>query len=462
MNIIPYILFISVFFLDFLSEDLGIIPRQITWFPELLSGFVLLVVIAHAALKKSIVIHPKYVLLFAIFLLHLLAGAILNSVEPGTVFAGIRYYFKFAPFFLLPAVYNYSNEEMNGQLKFLLALALIQFPVVIFQKFIMDDPLHDTIHPDYVSGTLGVSSILSIYLVSVISILLGFYIRQKIRFAHFFVLTLFLFIPTTLNETKGTIILLPISILVIVLIARVLRENARRVIPIVATLPILFGSYLLVYNTYFAVEGGSQERGLIKFYTDPERGVKRYLYTGDAEALDPEAILRRGKTVVGEKTEREVGAGRIRRIDAAILPFRVLSSEPSKLLLGLGIGNVSESFIGNFSGEYTDIRAMNASNIELAIMVWEIGIIGLLIFLLFFYFVYRDAKNLSGRNTLAGTIATGWTGIVVILVLSLAYKNIMVFNVVGYLFWYFSGYVAAKNLQVDSNSRDSNVSSLNY
>lgn len=455
MNIVPYILFLSVFFLDFFSEDLGILPRQATWFPELLSGLVLVLVIAHAALKKTIIIHPKYVILFAIFLLQLLAGVVLNSVEPGTVFAGLRYYFKYAPFFLLPAVYSYSDMEIRGQLKFLLFLALIQFPIVILQKFVFDDPLHENPQADLITGTLGVSSILSIYLVSVISVLIGFYLKQKIGFAHFFVLTLFLFIPTTLNETKGTLILLPVSIAVIVLASGVLRENARKVLPILAILPILFGAFFLVYNTYFTKTSG--EGGLISFYTDPEKGVKHYLYSGDAEVVDPKAILRRGKVVVGEKTEREVGEGRIRRIDAAILPFRVLSSEPSKLILGLGIGNVSESFIGRFSGEYEDIQAMSATSIEISMMVWEIGLLGLSFFLLFFYFIYRDAKNSSRRNTLVGVIATGWTGIVVILVLSMLYKNIMSFNVIGFLFWYFSGYVAASALHADDNGGSSSV-----
>lgn len=456
MNIIPYILFSSVFFLDFLSEDLGILPRQTTWFPELLSGFVLLLVIAHAALKKSIVIHPKYVILFVIFLLQLLAGIILNSVEPGTVFAGIRYYFKYAPLFLLPIVYSYSDKEMKGQLKFFLALALIQFPVVIYQYFIFDDPLHTIQDPDLVSGTVQVGSILSIYLVSAISILLGFYIKQKIKFVHFFILTLFLFIPTTLNETKGTLILLPISIIVIVLTSRVLRENSKQLIPILAILPILFGTFLLVYNTYFA-QGATRERGLVAFFTDPEKGIKHYLYTGDAEVIDAKAVLRRGKVVVGQKTGSDVDTGSIRRIDAAILPFRVLSSEPSKLLLGLGIGNVSESFIDRFSGEYRDIKDMSHTQIELASMVWEIGVLGLFTFLLFFYFIYKDAKNLSRNNTLPGIIATGWTGVVVILVLTMPYKNFMIFNVIGFLFWYFSGYVAAKNLSVNNSSESSRM-----
>ncbi len=457
MTIIPYILFVSIFFLDFLALDLGILPKQATWFPELLSGLVLIATVTHLALRKSIVIHPKYVLLFVVFIIQLIAGAILNSVEPGTIFAGIRYYFKYAPLFLLPAVYIYSDAQILKQLKFLLALAFVQFPIVLYQYFFYKAPGHQTLDLDNVSGTLPTTSVLSIYLISVIVILLGFYFKQKLKFMHFFVLTLFLFIPTTLNDTKGTVILLPIAIFVVALTARMFRENARQLIPVLAIIPLLFGAFFFVYSALF-VEEGLRNNDLTTFFTDPERGIKSYLYTGEAAALDAESILRDRQVVVGEKSDRDIDQGKIRRLDAVILPFRVLSTDPSKLLLGLGLGNASESAIGKFSGKYEDILAMNSTQVELAYMVWEIGILGLLIFLLFFYFIYKDAKALARRNTLPGIIATGWTGIVVVIVLSLLYKNIMVFNVVGFLFWYFSGYVVAKNLLIDS-SKQQNLAS---
>lgn len=457
MSKIPYILFLSIFFLDFLSADLGILPTKVKWFPELLSGFILVASLMHLTVRKTIAIHPKYVLLLAAFIIQLIAGIILNSVEPGTVFAGIRYYFKYAPLFLLPAVYIYSDGQMLRQLKFLLCLALIQFPVVIYQYFFQKIPGHDTLDLDNVSGTLPITSILSIYLISVILIMLGFYFKQKLQFKHFFILTLFMFIPTTLNDTKGTLILLPVAIFVVVLAGRVFKENARQLIPILAILPILFGAFFLVYNTLF-MEDGLRNNDLTTFFTDPERGIKNYLYTGESAALDAKSILRDRQIVVGEKTARDVEHGDIRRIDAIILPFRVLSTDPTKLLLGLGIGNASESAIDSFSGKYEDILAMNSTQVELAYMVWEIGILGLFMFLVFFYFIYQDARSLARSNTLPGAIATGWTGIVAVVILSLLYKNIMVFNVIGFLFWYFSGYVVAKNVLANSNGgRDSRI-----
>ena len=446
MSKIPYVLFLSIFFLEFLSADLGILPTQVKLIPELISGFVLVASVMYLAARKTIAIHPKYLLLLAVFIIQLLAGIILNSVEAGTVFAGIRYYFKYAPLFLLPAVFIFTDAQIMRQLKVLLFLGLLQLPVVLYQYFIYKKPGHDTLDLDTVSGTIPITSILSIYLISVILMMLAFYFKQRLSLRHFFILTLFMFLPTTLNDTKGTVILLPVAVFVVALAGKVFTENAKKLIPILAILPILFGTFFFVYNSFF-IEDGLRSNDLTTFFTDPKRGIKRYLYTGEAAALDAKSVLRNKQVVVGQTSARDTEEGQIRRIDAIILPFRVLATDPTKLLLGLGIGNASESAIDEFSGEYKDILAMNSTQVELAYMVWEIGILGLLIFLLFFYFIYKDAKALSRSNTLPGTIALGWIGVVVVVVLSLLYKNIMVFNVVGFLFWYFSGYVVASNVR---------------
>ena len=42
-------------------------------------------------------------------------------------------------------------------------------------------------------------------------------------------------------------------------------------------------------------------------------------------------------------------------------------------------------------------------------------------------------------------LALGWTVIVVFLVISMIYKNIIPVNELGYLFWYFSGCIFAES-----------------
>lgn len=438
MKNLPYILFVAVFSLDFLSSELGSLPRAITWVPELLSGLVFLVFVIHIATTKSLCLHPKYVFLFFVFSLILLAGIALNSVGTGAIFIGLRYYLKYIPFFLLPVIFDYSDEDIQKQLKFLLILGLLQFPLVFYQKFVQNN------FPDQVTGTLEVSSVLSFYLVSVLSILFAFYLKKKIAFRYFIFISILLFLPTTLNETKGTIFLLPVSLAVILITANVWRENRAAVVVAVSTVALLLVTFFVSYNVLFRK---NSDVGLASFFTDPEKGIQLYLYSGKGEEVNPETLLNRKEKVLGQKSairpETYQGASNIRRLDALILPIHVLSTEPTKLVLGLGMGNVSRSFFAGLSGEYTDIAMMNNVETSASILMWELGLAGLVAFLLFFYFVYKDSKALSIRNGLVGIFATGWTGIVAMFILSLPYKNFLVFNVIGFLVMYFSGYIAA-------------------
>ena len=45
----------------------------------------------------------------------------------------------------------------------------------------------------------------------------------------------------------------------------------------------------------------------------------------------------------------------------------------------------------------------------------------------------------------------GWIGILAIIIVALPYKNIFGFNVIGFLFFYFSGLIAAASTKVNSS-----------
>jgi hypothetical protein len=60
--------------------------------------------------------------------------------------------------------------------------------------------------------------------------------------------------------------------------------------------------------------------------------------------------------------------------------------------------------------------------------------------------IFQDAKRLSRGSGLANIIGAGWLGVMPIILVSLFYKDIIPVNALMYLFWYFSGYVAARSL----------------
>ena len=136
MNKLLFFVFVTIFSIDYLAVQLQLISRQFTLAPELFSALVMLIVIMRFTVGKTFALNPKYVILIGFLLVHMIIGIIINLVSAGTVIAGIRNYMKFLPFFLLPAVYNFSDAQIRNQLKLLLALVLLQSPLAIYQRFI--------------------------------------------------------------------------------------------------------------------------------------------------------------------------------------------------------------------------------------------------------------------------------------------------------------------------------------
>ena len=455
MNKLPYLIILIVFFVPFLTRGIGILPGPAVLIFELTAGVIFMMALVYGAFYKSFSVSPKYLVLFLVVCLHFMGGAILNSVEPSVVFSGIRNYLKYMPLFLLPLVYAFSDKEIAGQFKFLIALGLLQLPIASIQFFILG------YHEDLVAGTFVIGSIMSIFMVSVIAILTAFYFRERISGRMYILLGLLIFIPTTLNESKGTVIMMILGLLVIMLGTTLKRSH---IVMAISTLGGMLLAFIVIYNMHFS-DGGTDFMSY--FTTDPNRGAIHYLYSGDSIEIAPETALDAPSSIIGALPSLDPEEARIRRLDALVLPVRVLSNDFPRLLFGLGIGNASDSRIGPFKGEYSFLAMLNVSMPLLPILIWEIGIVGVFLYLLFFYFIFHDARKLSRSDSFSGAVALGWTGVVVILALSLPYKNFMIFEAPGALFWYLSGYIAAQRVRIAlkntspaiSNSRSDPVGS---
>jgi hypothetical protein len=75
--------------------------------------------------------------------------------------------------------------------------------------------------------------------------------------------------------------------------------------------------------------------------------------------------------------------------------------------------------------------------------MWEIGVIGIALFLWFCLLVFKDARTLAREPGAAGLLGQAWATIVAIVVLSLLYVSIFAINEIAYFFWLYSGAVAS-------------------
>ena len=129
--------------------------------------------------------------------------------------------------------------------------------------------------------------------------------------------------------------------------------------------------------------------------------------------------------------------------ESSLAAFEILSEQPTKLLLGLGIGNVSDSFLGKkYSGQYYKEYG-NKSGTAISRWQWELGLIGTIIMIALFFLVLRDAMFLAKGGGLIAGFATGWIGVLAVLAISLIYNQAVMSEEIGFPLWYLSGYIVA-------------------
>jgi len=417
MQSLIYFLFLSIFLFGFFN-DIGIIPRALTYVPEMISGLMFIIILLQASKQRIIMISIGYWVLFLIIAIEILLGIILNNTPSGAIFAGLRAYLKYIPFFFLAAVYRFSENDIKKQLLLLLGLSILQLPVSIMQRIFTEEGYHGG---DRVIGTIGGSGLLSIYLVCVFGVIFGFYLKGMLTRRAIIWMLASVSLPTMLNETKATLFILPFAILIPVLSmesgiqkARALRLSA-----------IIFGVFVLVFipiYDYFIWERYGY--GLLTFFTMEGR-LMGYL----APSLSGAGL---GESI------------RIGRVDALLMPFVELSHDPTKLLLGLGIGNVSISFLGKrFSGEFMEQYDPFLYG-SLTKLQWEIGIVGIVLIIILLYMLYRDARFVSKNKGISGAFALGWTPVPILMIFALLYSQVIANNIISYLFWYLSGYIMAE------------------
>jgi hypothetical protein len=227
-----------------------------------------------------------------------------------------------------------------------------------------------------------------------------------------------LLLPTTLNETKATLLMLPMALIVPALVMPKGSRAAQRMLPIVMVGGVAMVAFVAVYD--YLIQYSSAGEPIGEFVG--ETSFWRYLYSGAAEQ----------------------DANYIGRFDSLEFALQGIGRDPLTAALGLGAGNVSPSFLPQFDGEYADYYdRYGVGMTQITSLLWQVGFVGLAVYLLLYQFVLSDARALArggGEFALLGQI---WVGVTVIMIFALIYKSVFSMNEIGYPFWFYSGVVAA-------------------
>lgn len=429
MNILLYLLFLSVFLLDFCHFNLRIVPRYATWMPEVLSTVTFFIVALRFAIKKELAIHQKYIYLILSYFIIIFIGTILNRTPIGGLFIGIRFYFKHLPFFLLPAVHDFSDKEFRSQLQFLLPLLILQCPLAVYQRFVQYKGVPTG---DLITGTLQSSAPLSIVMICSIAVIFALYLKKQVDVRFFLLTSCCLFLPTAIDETKATLIFLPIAFVLPALFSGgyVSLTKTKSLFTMALVGGLFISAYIPIYNHFIKAWGVWGQPDGILAYLQKEDELKKYLYRG-------------AKGTRGE---------RIRRGDVIVLAYKNLSTDIRSLAFGVGMGNVLDSYFRSCRGKYSEASRYRAESLGLTHLFWELGLFGVIVYAAFLFFLFRDSVLLKRSDDIFASLALGWSAVVVIMALCLVYKNTMHLNVINLMFWYFSGVVAAKAFRMTAIS----------
>lgn len=416
-----YTLIASLFVLDWLFLKHGIGVRQITWIPEIISILIAVSIPFRTAFSKKINIPMKYTLLIGLYLSHIVVGFLLNDVNGWVVLSGVRIYAKFLPVFILLMIYPYADEKFRRLILFVFILSMLQFPVVLWQRFVAYSA---SLSGDPIGGTLGhsASGVLAIYLLTVLSFIVAFYFKGKISFPLFILAMIAAFLPITLNETKITFVLLPISFIFPALFLRAQRAAIFRVILV-----------LFIFSSSFFVL-----KGIYDFFQQKRWGYGIATFVSMPGRLD-EYSQKRVKPIVNA--------------------FKNAKKDVRFLIFGRGAGNVSEGFTKKLDGRYVkEGFYYGAYSVSYTTMVWEIGYLGLFLFFLFPFFVFMDAVEICKREAFSGAFSLGMLSYCLLFVLSFFYTDTLNRNIFVYTFFLTAGYiVTCKNrefLEDDENEEE--------
>jgi hypothetical protein len=434
MRYFMYLVIAAVMLAAYLSDPtVHLLPAPFKFLPDLLSVLVVIYVVAEGSRQRFRLINSKYWLIFGALAFTMVCGALINQEAVGPIINGMRWYLRAIPMFFLPAVAKFDDQDLEKLLKVFLGFSLLQCPVALYQR--LSNEAVGILTGDVVIGTMMDSGVLSLFLIAALSVMSALMLRGRLSKLWYGILFVILLIPMSVNETKVTVLLLPIALLVSFVAAS--PPQRRLLVSFQALLFLIVAAaiFVPVYDYYNRDVPG--QHSIEDFFAD-------------SAALD-KYMDRKAKM----GTEEEAG-----RSDSLRAPFLAFAHDPVKLIFGLGPGNASKSSLGpQFTGRYKALYWNYVLELSITAFLFEIGLLGTMLLLLLHWLLLRDALFVGKHDRgLIGILAVGYLGVWFTFTIGLFYATIHLFEVLSFTFWFFSGLIASHREQLLLSKRTVNLS----
>ena len=400
-------LVISLFSLDWLAEQLQLLPQQITW---LIDIFIIVLfakgLYCYFMYSGKIKLTSIDLVIFATFSL-LILSSLANWISPITVAISFRRSFKYMLIFYAIRLLPISSTFLKRFFMVIIILTVLQVPIAMIQFFGaktgLISMLSDQTIGDFIGGTLGGSTKGELALLT-ITIMTFFISRYLLEGKFFYLLTaFFLIIPSIL--VKATFLFLPVVLSYLLL--RNLSRFPRRVMFCMAFIGAVMIFKVLTFN-FFA-----------------ESKIHDFLHY-DA--------------VVAYSTGMYGSSDRLGRMEAIITARDLVNRDDAyKRILGFGPGSASQSYFASHAGIFEkSYRGIHSTQISSTLL--ELGNGGLFLLFLLYLVLFITSLRLSPKlqdDTWKAYNLTFQCAII-LAILASGYTNVTIeCDIMSFIFWLF-------------------------
>lgn len=398
------IILASIFLFNWLFGVLQIIPKEITWLPDVII-FVFAVKAIYIVADRREWKNTPFDLVVLLLILIGVISALYSNVSFVTMLLGFRNYFKYVLMFSL--LRNIEREERFYRvfLYVILVLSLIQIPITTVQTIIYGTYGEDV--ADQVVGTLGgkATGAMAILMTFIVSLLTGLLIQTK---NYLYLLAIFgCALPVIFGSGQFGFYTIPLVI--IIGLAFGSRFSTKNILKA----PVYLGVLVLV--TWFAMNyhDSRYSGNIIKFFSSPSKLVD-----------------------LNNQFRKEGSFGRFQVIKVS---NQLLVQDPINFLFGFGPGNASESYFTDYSGRLDKVYSgRKIGGIQYTSIILEFGYVGLLLFLIFLYQLWRFNMRLYDKldDKFWKAISLGYNGMLFAYIAAWVYNPVWFYDVLAFTFWF--------------------------
>ena len=333
-------------------------PDFIKYFSDFLTVVLFVQIVLQLNKTKTLNIRkPMFIII-----LFLIAGIFSTAYNGASLIFfswGMRTYIKFFVFFLACTIFL-KLADIERLIKFLLKIFPVNIALVVIQYFVLG------YSDDYIGGLFGsergCNAEMNLYLIAIAVITIIFYVYKKIEFRNFAFNSIGICAIAALSELKIVFIIYLFVLLVTIVFS---FPNKRAI-----TISIVGVFILLISIPVFMV-----------------------LYPNWAEVFSD---INKVRYEFFEIRYEGPNTNSLSRLSAGTYISHNLLTTPMQKLFGIGFGNAS-TFLNISSSFYTRYKELRYIWFFYSLMLTEIGIIGLIIYCLFFLSVIYESFRIKRK-----------------------------------------------------------------